>query len=110
MRKVLLEVDARSFGNDARAWSNLNIIANRIVGAFSEVGQDQMGKDAIDHDVKRVVIAETADGAEDMVELKKQTLYVHTSGSDKGHDGAPERHRLRARKSAPDRAHGHSLK
>ena len=81
--KVLLEVDAKSFGADARAWSNLNIIANRIVGAFSDVGRDQMGKDAIDRDVKRVVIARVADGAEDLVELKLQTLYVRTSATDK---------------------------
>ncbi len=81
--KLLLEVDAKSFGADARAWSNLNIIANRIVGAFSEVGRDQMGKDAIDHDVKRVVIAKLTDETEDQVELKLQTLYVRTSASDK---------------------------
>jgi len=81
--KVLLEVDAKSFGNDAGAWSNLSIIANRIVGAFSEVGRDQMGKDAIDHDIKRVVIAKLATPTDDVVELKLQTLYVNTSASDK---------------------------
>jgi hypothetical protein len=81
--KVLLEVDAKSFGNDAAAWGNLNIVANRIVAAFSEVGRDQMGKDAIDHDVKRVLIARLAAPAEDLVELKHQTLYVSTTASDK---------------------------
>ena len=81
--KVLLEVDAKTFGNDPVAWSNLSIIANRIVGAFSEVGRDQMGKDAIDHDIKRVLIAKLAEPTQDVVELKMQTLYVNTSASDK---------------------------
>jgi hypothetical protein len=81
--KVLLEVDAKSFGNDALAWGNLSIIANRVVGAFSEIGRDQMGKDAIDHDVKRVVIARLAQPTDDVVELRNQTLYVNTSASDK---------------------------
>jgi hypothetical protein len=82
--KVHLEIDAKSFGNDAKAWSNLNIIANRIVGAFSEVGQDQVGKDAIEHGIKRVVIARLGDPKEDdVVELKQQTVYVNTTGSDK---------------------------
>src|SRR5690242_20242244 len=53
--KVALAVDADSFGNDAHAWSNLYIIANRIVGAVSEVGRDQVGKDAIERGVKKVV-------------------------------------------------------
>jgi len=81
--KVQLEIDAKSFGNDATAWGNVHIIANRIVGAFSEVGRDQMGKDAIEHDVKRVVIARLAEPTDDVVELKHQILYVSTSASDK---------------------------
>ncbi|HEY3897024.1 MAG TPA: hypothetical protein VGM54_00320 [Chthoniobacter sp.] len=81
--KLLLEVDAKSFGNDPVAWGNLYIIANRIVGALSEVGRDQMGKDAIDHDIKRVLIAKLAEPTQDVVELKMQTLYVNTSATDK---------------------------
>ena len=81
--KVLLEVDAKTFGNDPVAWGNLSIIANRIVGAFSEVGRDQVGKDAIDHDIKRVLISRLAEPTQDVVELKMQTLYVNTSASDK---------------------------
>jgi hypothetical protein len=81
--KVLLEVDAKSFGTDPVAWGNLYIIANRIVGAFSEVGRDQMGKDAIEHDIKRVLIARLAEPTQDVVELKMQTLYVNTTASDK---------------------------
>jgi hypothetical protein len=65
------------------AWGNLYIIANRIVGALSEVGRDQMGKDAIDHDIKRVLIAKLAEPTQDVVELKMQTLYVNTSATDK---------------------------
>jgi hypothetical protein len=81
--KVVLEVDAKSLGNDPVAWGNLNIIANRIVGAFSEVGRDQMGKDAIEHDIKRVLIAKLAEPTPDVVEVKLQTLYVNTTASDK---------------------------
>ncbi|MEI9892616.1 MAG: hypothetical protein WDN28_01515 [Chthoniobacter sp.] len=81
--KVALAVDANSFGADARAWSNLNIIANRIVGALSEVGRDQVGKDAIERDVKKVVIMKISDVNEDVVELKDHTVYVRTNAGDK---------------------------
>jgi hypothetical protein len=81
--KIAIAVDTESFGADARAWSNLYIIANRIVGAFSEVGRDQVGKDAIDRDVKKVVIVHVASGEEGVVELKGQTVYIRTSASDK---------------------------
>ncbi|MDR3406281.1 MAG: hypothetical protein P4L99_27605 [Chthoniobacter sp.] len=81
--KVALTVDANSFGKDAHAWSNLYIIANRIVGAVSEVGRDQVGKDALDRDVKKVVIVKIGADAEDAVEIKDQTVYVRTNASDK---------------------------
>jgi hypothetical protein len=81
--KVALTVDAASFGSDPQAWSNLRIIANRIVGALGEVGRDQVGKDAIDRDVKKIVIVKIAANAEDALELKNQTVYVRTSASDK---------------------------
>jgi len=81
--KVALTVDANSFGKDAHAWSNLYIVANRIVGAVSEVGRDQMGKDALERDVKKVVIVKIGADAEDAVELKDQTVYVRTNASDK---------------------------
>jgi len=81
--KVVLAVDAASFGNDARAWSNLYIIANRIVGAVSEVGRDQVGKDAIERDVKKVVVCKIAATEEDGVEFKDHTVYVRTNASDK---------------------------
>ena len=81
--KVALEVDAPSFGNDAHAWGNVYIIANRIVGALSDVGRDQMGKDALDRDVKKIVIARLAGSGEDAVEVKDHTVYVRTTASDK---------------------------
>lgn len=81
--KIAITVDAESFGTDAHAWSNLYIIANRIVGAFSDVGRDQVGKDAIERDVKKVVIEHVASIEEGVVELKNQTLYIRTSASDK---------------------------
>src|SRR5579871_3584340 len=81
--KVLLEIDAHSFASDAQAWSNVAIIANRIVGALSEVGRDQMGKDALERDVKKVVIVRLAGTGEDVVELKNHTVYVRTTASDK---------------------------
>jgi len=81
--KIALAVDANSFGPDARAWSNLYIVANRIVGAVSEVGRDQVGKDAIERDVKKVVIVKIGADAEDLVELKDHTVYVRTNASDK---------------------------
>jgi hypothetical protein len=81
--KVALTVDAGSFGSDAHAWSNLRIIANRIVGALGEVGRDQVGKDAIDRDVKKIVIVKIAADAEDTVEIRNQTVYVRTNASDK---------------------------
>lgn len=81
--KLILEVDSGTFGNDEKAWSNLYIIGNRIVGAFNEVGRDQVGKDAIDRDVKKVVIVKLADASEDAVQLQDHTLYVRTSASDK---------------------------
>jgi hypothetical protein len=81
--KIAITVDAESFGDDAHAWSNLYIIANRIVGAFSDVGRDQVGKDAIDRDVKKVVIVHVASTEEGVVELKNHTVYIRTSASDK---------------------------
>jgi len=81
--KVTLAVDADSFGTDAHAWSNLYIIANRIVGALSDVGRDQIGKDALERDVKKVVIIRVASTEEATVELKKGTVYIQTSASDK---------------------------
>ena len=81
--KIAITVDAESFGTDARAWSNLYIIANRIVGAFSDVGRDQVGKDAIDRDVKRVVIVHVDSIEDGVVEIKGQTVYIRTSASDK---------------------------
>jgi hypothetical protein len=81
--KVALAVDATSFGNDSHAWSNLRIIANRIVGALGDVGRDQVGKDAIDREVKKIVIVKIATDAEDAVELKNQIVYVRTNASDK---------------------------
>ena len=81
--KLILEVDAGSFGNDEKAWSNLSITANRIVGAFNEVGRDQVGKDAIDRDVKKVIIVKLADAQEDAVQLQDRTLYVRTNAGDK---------------------------
>ena len=82
--KLTLTVDNESFGNDAHAWSNLYIIANRVVGALSEVGRDQMGKDAIEKSVKKIVIVKfNPTGEDDMVELKGQTVFVRTSASDK---------------------------
>lgn len=81
--RVAITVDAESFGTDAHAWSNLSIIANRIVGAFSEVGRDQVGKDAIDREVRKVVIVHVASIEEGVVELKSHTVYIRTSASDK---------------------------
>lgn len=94
--KLTLAIDAESFGNDVHAWSNVYIIANRIVGALSEVGRDQVGKDAIERAIKKVVIVriaptlpDTVDPkgnplpAEDSVELKSHTVYVRTTASDK---------------------------
>jgi hypothetical protein len=81
--KLVLEVDAASFGTDEKAWSNLYIIANRVVGAFNEVGRDQVGKDAIARDVKRVVISKLAETQTDAVELQDHTLHVRTNAGDK---------------------------
>ncbi|MEP6672714.1 MAG: hypothetical protein ABJF10_26355 [Chthoniobacter sp.] len=81
--KVALAVDAVSFGHDAEAWGNLYIVANRIVGAVSEVGRDQVGKDAIERDVKKVVIVKIGADDWDFVELKDHTVYVRTNASDK---------------------------
>jgi hypothetical protein len=81
--KVAITVDAESFGDDPHAWSNLYIIANRIVGAFSEVGRDQVGKDAIEREVKKVVIVRVASIEEGVVELKNHTVYIRTCASDK---------------------------
>ena len=80
--KLTIEVDAESFGTDEKAWGNLYIIANRIAGAFSEVGRDQVGKDAIERDVKRVVIVKLPEGREDAVELKDHTVFVRSNASD----------------------------
>lgn len=81
--KVTLTVDADSFGTDPHAWSNLYIIANRIVGALSDIGRDQVGKDALERDVKKVVIIRVASIEDATVELKKQTVYLRTCASDK---------------------------
>jgi hypothetical protein len=81
--KLTLEVDAASFGSDEKAWSNLYIVANRVVGALSEVGKDQVGKDAIAANIKRVVITKPAAGVlEDSIELKDGTLTVKSSATD----------------------------
>ena len=53
------------------------------MGAVSEVGRDQVGKDAIERDVKKVVILKIAATEEDVVELKDHTVYVRTNASDK---------------------------
>ena len=45
-----------SFGDDEKAWSNLYIVANRIIGALGEVGKDQVGKDAIAKNVQKILI------------------------------------------------------
>jgi hypothetical protein len=81
--KVVLEVDAASFGDDRKAWSNLSIVANRIVGALGEIGKDQAGKDAIARAVKKVIIVKLGPEAkEDAAELKDGTLLVKTTASD----------------------------
>jgi len=81
--RITLEVDAASFGTDEKAWSNLYIVANRVVGALSEIGKDQVGKDAIAGNLKKVVIVKPGAGpAEDSIELKNGTLTVKTSGTD----------------------------
>ena len=81
--KVALAVDAESFGTDAHAWSNLYIIANRIVGALSDVGRDQVGKDAIEREVKKIVVVHVASTEDAVVEFKGHTVYVSTCASDK---------------------------
>jgi hypothetical protein len=81
--KVILAVDAESFGTEAHAWSNLYIIANRIVGALSDIGRDQVGKDALEREVKKVLIIRVASTEEATVELKKGTVYIRTCASDK---------------------------
>jgi hypothetical protein len=81
--KVAIAVDADSFGADAHAWSNLYIIANRIVGALSDVGRDQVGKDALERDVKKIVIEHVASIEDAVIEFKKQTVYIRTCASDK---------------------------
>ena len=81
--KVSLEVDAASFGGDSKSWSNLNIIANRVVAALSEVGKDQVGKDAIARNVSKVVIVKLAEAATaDSADLNGGTLTVRTQGTD----------------------------
>lgn len=81
--KVSFEVDAASFGDDEKAWSNLHIIANRVIGALSEVGKDQMGKDAIAASIRKVAIIKLDPGtAEDSIELKDGILTVRTSATD----------------------------
>jgi hypothetical protein len=81
--KVAFEVDATSFGDDEKAWSNLYIVANRVIGALSEVGKDQVGKDAIAKSIQKVAIVKLGPGAkEDFIELKGGTLTVRTVGSD----------------------------
>jgi len=83
--KITLEVDAASFGTDEKAWSNLYIVANRVVGALSEIGKDQVGKDAIAGTLKKVVIVKPDAGATataDSIELKDGTLTVKTSATD----------------------------
>ena len=81
--KLTFEVDAASFGSDEKAWSNLYIVANRVVGALSEVGKDQVGKDAIAAHIKKVLITRPAAGViEDSIDLKDGTLTVKTSATD----------------------------
>ena len=81
--KVALAVDADSFGDNLHAWSNLYIIANRIVGALSDVGRDQVGKDALERDVKKIVVVRVASTEDAVVEFKGHTVYVRTCASDK---------------------------
>ena len=47
----------------------------------------KLGREILDREVKRVVITKINDESEDVVELKKQTVYVHTSASDSGSRG-----------------------
>jgi hypothetical protein len=80
---VTIEVDAVSFGDDEKAWANLNLIANRLAGALGEVGKDQVGKDAIAKNIQKAVIAKLgAEAKEDTAELKDGTLTIRTTASD----------------------------
>lgn len=81
--KVSFEVDAASFGDDEKAWSNLYIIANRVIGALGEVGKDQVGKDAIAKSIQKIVIVKLPDaGATDSIDLNNGTLTVKSTGTD----------------------------
>jgi hypothetical protein len=80
---VTMEVDTASYGDDEKAWSNLYIIVNRVVGAIEEVGKDKIGKEALAKGVKKIVIVKTGkDAKEDAAELKDGTLTVKTSAYD----------------------------
>lgn len=81
--KVTLGVDVASFGDDEKAWSNLYIVANRIVGALGEVGKDQVGKDAIAKNVQKILIVKLdTEAKEDFIELKDGTLTIKTAATD----------------------------
>ena len=48
------------------------------------MGRDQVGKDAIERDVKKIVIVKLADpGGGRHIELKGATVFVRTTASDK---------------------------
>ena len=81
--KVAFEIDSASYGQDAKAWGNLNITVHRIVSALLEIGKDQVGKDALAKMIRKVAIYRTSpDTPEDTAELKDGTLFVRTTGSD----------------------------
>jgi hypothetical protein len=81
--KVSFEVDTASFGDDEKAWSNLYIIANRVIGALGEVGKDQVGKDAIARSIQKILIVKLPDAnATDSIDLHNGTLTVKSTGTD----------------------------
>jgi len=78
--KVTMELDPASFAEaDQDTWSGLNYACERIAGALSAVGKDQLGEDAVTKGVKKIVLARAAKDAKNEVTLKEGTLTVKTN-------------------------------
>jgi hypothetical protein len=81
--KLLMEVDAKSFGDDEKAWANLYLVVNRTVGAIEDVAKDKIGQDAVKKGLKKIVITKrSTEAKEDSAELKECTLTINTLSND----------------------------
>lgn len=82
-----LDFDSASFEQDMEACYNLGQFFNAVYNGVSSVGNDQVGKEALQQHVHNILITNVAEVSEKSIHLEDKTLHLHAALGNSDYDG-----------------------